>query len=149
MGRGPASVGQRTEGRGPSHILPPWDEAFLRGTEGREPLLRRTAGRGPPVGQKGTSEVITPRPITPTFGYRGEPTQCRFVASRASGSRGVSWWCVVETSRGRGGDGGRPYYSRAVASVIGRLVRRGSVWTRVPGRGWGGVVALCGGVGVV
>ena len=37
---------------------------------------------------------ITPRPITPTFGYRGEPTQCRFVASRRPPRR------LLVTSRG-------------------------------------------------
>ena len=55
-----------------------------------------------------TSEEITPRPITPTFGYTKAPTQCRFVASRRRPSRRllvtsrreVSW--VLAARRGLG-----------------------------------------------
>ena len=52
--------------------------------------VRRLPGPSAVRGPARTSEVITPRPITPTFGYRDAPTQCRFVASG----------CVVETSLG-------------------------------------------------
>ena len=56
-----------------------------------------------------TSEVITPRPITPTFGVykRDAPTQCRSVASG----------CAVETSLG-GVSWGRLVGGRARTSIL-------------------------------
>ena len=89
-----------------------------------------------------TVEVIIPRPITPTFSYTKE-TRPRSVGPsfRCMCGRGVSWWGVV----GRGLVGG------AVDMRKIRVLRlRGVVWVcvsqeglggRVPGRGWGGVVA--------
>ena len=71
-----------------------------------------------------TSEIFTPRPITPTFGWVCK----RKFTSHNVGSwlhdvrRDVSWWCVL--CRGDvswEGGSGRPYYS-SVASVRGGLV---------------------------
>ena len=49
-----------------------------------------------------TSEVITPRPITPTFGYTKETHPHSVGSWLRDVRRDVSWWRVVEGSRGRG-----------------------------------------------
>ena len=74
-----------------------------------------------------TSEVITPRPITPTFGYTNETHPHSGGSwSLTTCGRDVSWWCVVEGCRGRGGADMRKI----------RVIRlRGVVWLELsPGR---------------
>ena len=54
------------------------------------------------AGNIATSEVFTPRPITPTFGCAKETHPHSVGSWPHDVRRDVSWWCVVETSRGRG-----------------------------------------------